>query len=108
MVFTRLLPSCEIDSEESVQPLDPFQLHVPALQECRIGTAGYEFAYDTGYKDFAAMCVAGDPGGVVDSRAEEIVGFAKSVTSMNANPNAQWRRSIRELAGNALLDRPRT
>ena len=85
MVFTWRLPSCEINSEESVQPLDPLQFHVPALQECHIGTAGHEVAHDTGYKDFAAMCVAGDAGGVVDSRAEEIVGLAQSVTSVNAS-----------------------
>jgi hypothetical protein len=71
------------------------QFHFPALEEGHIGTAGHKVAHDTGYEDLAADCVAGDPGRVVDSRAEEIVGLSERVTSMNAYPNTQRRRSRR-------------
>src|SRR5262245_63898230 len=49
--------------------------------------------------------MAGDPGGVVDGCAEELLAFAERVTGVDADPNPQRRRYVGVLRGDAALDR---
>jgi len=85
--------------------LDPLQLHITSLEERHIGTTGDEVAYDSGYEYLAGLRVARDSRGVVHGRAEELVGFAKRVTCVDAYPNGERRGPIGEVAGEMALDR---
>ena len=82
-----------------MQSLDPLQLDLRSGEERQVATTGHEVVHDTGYEYLAAKGVARDPRGVVHGGAEELVGFAKRVTGVDAYPYAQRRRPIGGPAG---------
>src|SRR5262249_56718171 len=96
--------SIEIHGEESVQPIEPFQLHVPALEEVDVGIS-YELAHHAGYEYLATERLACDPRGIVDGRAEEVVGFVQRITGVNADSDADRRRANCECTIDLLLGR---
>jgi hypothetical protein len=83
----------EIHREESVQPIEPLQLHVSAVEEVDVGIS-YELAHHAGYEYLATERLAGDARCIVDGRAEEVVGFVQRIAGVNADSDADWRRVI--------------
>src|SRR5262249_52954946 len=94
----------EIRREQSAQPIEPLQLHVPALEEVDVGIT-YELAHHAGYEYLAAERLAGDARRIVDGRAEEIVGFVQGIAGVNADSNVDRRRTGRKCPSDLPLDR---
>jgi hypothetical protein len=75
-----------------VPSIEPFQLHLPFLEELDVGTTGHEVAYHAGYEYLASESVARDPRRVVHGGAEELVGLMECVARMESYPDAyRWR-----------------
>src|SRR5262249_34463235 len=92
---TEIVDLSEIHGEESVRSIEPFQLHVSALEEVDAGI-GYELAHDARYEDLSTQGLAGDARRIVDGRAEEPVGLVERVAGVDTDPDADRRRGIRK------------
>ena len=82
----------EIEGEEPVHAVDPFQLYLATLVELDAVT-GDEVVHDVRHQHFSAEGVADDARRIVDGRAEEVVVFAKGVAGVDSDPDANRRRS---------------
>jgi hypothetical protein len=86
-------PSFEVHGEDSVQTIEPFQLHVPALEKVDVRTS-YELAHYVGYEDLATERLAGNARRIVNGRPEELVGLVEGVAAVDSYSDAYRRRAV--------------